>query len=215
MALACGVIAIVQGADGRPVEASWWILYATIFDRMDGLAARALNASSRFGVWIDSFSDFVAFGVAPTFLLLGASPDGFTPVLALPMGVYILGAAIRLVRFSLQEAESSFRGVPSTLAGGCFAAGVNTALIHGLGGSSALWLLGSVLVVLGLAMNTPWIRYGKVGGLSTRWLNYFGVALVGTCAIFIVIGVLPEFVFGASLAVMGLAPLVARYEFED
>ncbi len=212
LALACGVWAAVYGAQGKPVEGSWFVLYATILDRMDGLAARALNATSKFGVWLDSSSDFVAFGVAPAFLFLGASPSGLQPILIVPMAVYILGCAIRLVRFSLQEAAKEFRGVPSTLAGGVYAAGINSGYSNGYVDSQALWIYGAVLVAFGLAMNTPWIRYGKVGGLSTRWLNYFGVSVVATCAVFILIGILPEFVFGASFLVMLTAPLISRYE---
>lgn len=179
---------------------------------MDGVAARALKATSKFGVWLDSSSDFVAFGVAPAFLFLGASPSGFRSVLILPMALYIGGCGLRLVRFSLQEAQKEFRGVPSTLAGGVYAAGINTGYSNGLVDTNALWLYGAVLVAFGLAMNTPWIRYGKVGGLSTPWLNYFGMAVVATCAIFILVGVFPEFVFGASFAVMLTAPLISRYE---
>ena len=50
LALACGVLAAVYGAQGKPVEGSWWVLYATILDRMDGILARALKATSKFGV---------------------------------------------------------------------------------------------------------------------------------------------------------------------
>ena len=212
MALACGVVAAVYGAQGQTVEGSWWVLYATILDRMDGIVARALHATSKFGVWIDSASDFVAFGVAPAFLFLGASPSGFEPILAVPMAIYIFGAGIRLVRFSLQEAEKEFRGVPSTLAGGVYAAGINSAITNGLTGPMALWLFGGVLVAFGIGMNTPWIRYGKVGGLATRWLNILGIAAVAACAVFIVIGILPEFVFGASFLVMLTAPIISRFE---
>lgn len=212
MALACGVIAIMHGAKGNPIEGSWWVLYATILDRIDGTAARALNATSKFGVWLDSTSDFVAFGVAPAFLFLGTNAAGFEPILIIPMAIYIVGGGVRLVRFSLREAQDEFEGVPSTLAGGVYAAGLNVALIHGLTGADHLWLFAALLIVFGIAMNTPWLRYGKVGGLSTRWLNYLGVAVVITCVVLIVLRTLPEFVFGASGLIMLTAPLISRSE---
>lgn len=212
LALTCGVLAAIYGAQGKPVEGSWFVLYATILDRMDGVLARALKATSTFGLWLDSASDFVAFGVAPAFLFLGAAPSGFEPLLVVPMGIYIFGAGIRLVRFSLQEAAKEFRGMPSTLAGGVYAAGINSAISNGATGHDYLWLFAVVLIVFGVGMNTPWIRYGKVGGLSTRWLNYLGLSVVFACAVFIVLGILPEFVFGASFTVMLVAPLISRYE---
>ena len=211
LALACGVMAIVEGARGNPLEGGWFVLYATILDRLDGLAARALHASSSFGVWLDSTSDFVAFGVAPAFLFMGLSPTGFEPVLLIPMGVYILGCGLRLTRFSLQEAQKEFSGVPSTLAGGVYAVGLITALTHGLNGEEHLWIFAGVLIAFGVAMNTPWLRYAKVGGVSSRWLNYLGIATVVTCAILIVLRTLPEFVFGASALILFVAPLIARH----
>lgn len=211
LALACGVMAIIQGTKGHPMDGAWWVLYATILDRLDGLTARALNASTRIGVWFDSVSDFVAFGVAPAFLLMGVNPGGFEPVLLLPMGIYIGGAGLRLLRFSLQEAAKEFRGVPSTLAGGVYAVGLHTALKHGMG-ADYLWLFAGVLIVFGIAMNTPWLRYGKVGGLSSRWLNYLGVGTVATCAVLIVLKSFPEFVFGASALIMITAPIISRVD---
>ncbi len=212
MALACGVMAIVHAVKGDPLEGSWWVLYATILDRMDGVAARTLKASSTFGMWIDSVSDFVSFGVAPAILFMGTNPGGFQPLLLVPMAIYILGGGVRLVRFSLGEATKEFHGVPSTLAGGVYAAGLQVALSHGLTGSEGIWLFGGVLVAFGIAMNIPWLRYGKVGGLSTRWLNILGISLVLICVVLIVSRTLPEFVFGASGLIMLLAPLISRAE---
>ncbi len=212
MALACGVMAIVHSVRGNPLEGSWWILYATILDRLDGVAARTLNASSTFGMWLDSASDFVSFAIAPAFLFMGTSPDGFEPILAVPMGIYILGGGTRLVRFSLGEATKEFQGVPSTLAGGVYAVGLHVALSHGLTGAEHLWLFASVLIAFGIAMNIPWLRYGKVGGLSIRWLNIVGISLVLICIVLIVSRTLPEFVFGASGLIMLTAPLISRAE---
>lgn len=212
MALACGVIAIVHAIKGDPIEGTWWVLYATILDRMDGLAARMLKASSTFGMWLDSVSDFVSFGVAPAFLFMGTNPDGFEPILAVPMAIYIVGGGVRLVRFSLGEASKEFQGVPSTLAGGVYAVGLQVALSHGLAGDQAIWLFGGVLVAFGIAMNIPWLRYGKVGGLSNRGLNILGVSLVLICIVLILSRTLPEFVFGASGLIMLTAPLISRAE---
>lgn len=212
MALACGVIATVHGANGNPGEGCWWVLYATILDRMDGVAARTLKASSKFGMWLDSVSDFVSFGVAPAFLFMGTNPDGFVPLLALPMGIYIVAGGVRLVRFSLGAPAKEFQGVPSTLSGGVYAAGLLVALSHGLRGATELWLFGGVLVAFGIAMNLPWLHYGKVGGLSIRWLNILGVSLVLICIVLILSRTFPEFVFGASGSIMLIAPFISRAE---
>ncbi len=209
-ALACGVMAIVLGMRGEPVEGSWWVLTATILDRMDGLAARALKASSAFGMWLDSASDFVAFGVAPAFLFMGTSSSHTEALVLVPMVIYIVGAGTRLLRFSLQEPQKQFSGVPSTLSGGVYAVGLNVALSHGLAGETHLWLFASMLVLFGIAMNTPFLRYDKVGGVSWRWLNWLGIALVVVCSLLILFRTLPEFVFATSGLIMLIGPLISR-----
>ena len=93
-----------------------------------------------------------------------------------------------------------------------YAVGINVALIHGVSGEDYLWLFALVLVIFSLAMNTSWLRYGKVGGLATPWLNYLGITVVAACALCIVLRILPEFVFGASFLVMITAPLMATAE---
>lgn len=45
------------------------IVVAGVLDALDGRMARLLNAASDFGAELDSLSDFVAFGVAPAFIL--------------------------------------------------------------------------------------------------------------------------------------------------
>lgn len=213
MALTCGVVAAVYGAKGQPIEGSWWVLTATILDRLDGFSARALKASSRFGAWFDSVSDFVAFGVAPSFLMLGTSSTGFEPILLIPMLVYTLGCGIRLTRFSLDSGDhKGFDGVPSTLAGGVYAAGLHVALAHGLSGDTYLWMFAGVLILFGIAMNVRWLHYGKVGAVSIRWLNRFGVTTLIVCTILILLRRLPEFVFAASALIMITAPLISSIE---
>jgi len=84
-------------------------------DKLDGTAARLLRATSDIGVQLDSFADFVAFGLAPAALVLSlvAGPiAGGTGValwtsdaaiwLAYAMcTTYILCAVIRLAKFNV------------------------------------------------------------------------------------------------------------------
>ena len=113
--------------------AAWLILYAVLLDKADGAIARRLNASSEFGVQLDSFSDFVTFGICPAALITQAvalgAPEPWargTPHLALlGLGaVYVLCAAIRLAKFNVTTASVGtrfFLGLPSTSSGGLLA----------------------------------------------------------------------------------------------
>ena len=56
------------------IEENWFwsvaaIVFATFLDGIDGRVARFLKGTSRFGAELDSFSDFLSFGVAPAILL--------------------------------------------------------------------------------------------------------------------------------------------------
>ena len=45
------------------------IIVAAVFDALDGRIARLLDSTSKFGAELDSLSDFIAFGVAPSVIL--------------------------------------------------------------------------------------------------------------------------------------------------
>ena len=130
-AMLCGFLSIIAANELRFVDAGWLILLATFLDRLDGILARALKATSSFGVQMDSFADFFDFGVAPAVLLFIALsttkglPFGSGPGYALLVAAaacWIFAATFRLARFNVLTGESPdkslFNGIPTTLAAG-------------------------------------------------------------------------------------------------
>ncbi len=114
------------------LSAAWMILYAVLLDKLDGTVARTLKASSEFGVQLDSFSDFVTFGIAPAALLTHAIPflvpawaTGTRNELLMALGaLYVLAAALRLAKFDVTTATIGprlFLVLPSTSSGGIIA----------------------------------------------------------------------------------------------
>ena len=67
--LICGCVSILFLCHNRLLWASGMIFVAAVFDFLDGLAARLLDAKSPIGVELDSLSDVVSFGVAPSFIV--------------------------------------------------------------------------------------------------------------------------------------------------
>lgn len=131
-AMACGLGALLLTHRGAYVDAGWLLLFATFFDRADGIVARSLRATSSFGVQMDSLADFFNFGVAPAYLVICAlsstpglpfgSGQGLAWLVA-AAGLWLAGAAIRLARFNVLAEEPGadrtlFHGVPTTLAAG-------------------------------------------------------------------------------------------------
>lgn len=123
----CGYLAIIYAASDRFEKALISIALALLLDGLDGRVARKLNATSKFGMEFDSFSDVVSFGVAPAVLMYHWS---FRP-LADEFGVfitfvYLLCAASRLARFNLSsENLKSFTGLPTPAAAGTVIALIN------------------------------------------------------------------------------------------
>jgi len=111
--------------------AAWLIIYAVLTDRLDGLVARAVKGTSELGMQLDSFADFLNFGVAPAYLLLvylSSRPDlpyesgTAHTLLFVACGAYMLCAVFRLARYNVlsddQVPTKIFFGFPTTLAGG-------------------------------------------------------------------------------------------------
>lgn len=125
--LFCGFLTIIYSSSGRYEKATIAIAVAILLDGLDGRVARRLNATSKFGVEFDSFSDLVSFGVAPAILMYNWC---FLPM-ADEFGVtvcflFAVAAASRLARFNVTEPDlTSFRGLPTPAAAGAVAALVN------------------------------------------------------------------------------------------
>jgi CDP-diacylglycerol--serine O-phosphatidyltransferase len=126
--LAAGFIAIIFAAGGNLVSASWIILIAMILDFLDGFAARLLKAYSALGKELDSLSDLVSFGVAPS-LIMYMMLSGLEPVILPGLSAYrdtlvifiiyipvlmSVCAAFRLAKFNLDSSQAtSFSGLPT------------------------------------------------------------------------------------------------------
>lgn len=79
-----------------------FIIIATLFDAVDGLAARLTKSSSEFGVELDSLSDVISFGLAPSFLIYGIYLNELGDIGVVISSLIMVFAAIRLARFNVQ-----------------------------------------------------------------------------------------------------------------
>lgn len=120
MGMCAGLSAIRYTFGERYELAAALIIIAAILDGLDGLLARKLNATTSFGAELDSFADFVSFGVAPGLLVYGYALNG----MAAGFGwVFVLTFAVcgclRLARFNLSRSSAEggmirhFVGVPA------------------------------------------------------------------------------------------------------
>ncbi|MDD2549224.1 MAG: CDP-alcohol phosphatidyltransferase family protein, partial [Bacteroidales bacterium] len=70
-----GCLSIVASFEGDLLLAGYLILFAAVFDFLDGFAARLLKAYSPIGKDLDSLSDLVSFGVAPSVIVFHLLKD--------------------------------------------------------------------------------------------------------------------------------------------
>ncbi|MBA3500271.1 MAG: CDP-alcohol phosphatidyltransferase family protein [Myxococcota bacterium] len=130
-----GLVSLWSAHQGNFSLAAWMIIYAVLTDRLDGLVARAVKGTSELGMQLDSFADFLNFGVAPAYLFLvflSRHPQlpfihGETAhtLLFVACGGYMLCAVFRLARYNVlsddQIPTKIFFGFPTTLSGGMLA----------------------------------------------------------------------------------------------
>ena len=92
-----------EAAGGTPEDfhrAAILIVFAMIFDMLDGRVARMTKTQSAFGLQIDSLADVISFGVAPAMLVYQWSLHKLGTVVGLIASfVYVACAAIRLARY--------------------------------------------------------------------------------------------------------------------
>ncbi|MDZ7623265.1 MAG: CDP-diacylglycerol--serine O-phosphatidyltransferase [Ignavibacteriaceae bacterium] len=111
----CGFLSILSASEGNFNYAAWLIFIAAIFDALDGMVARLTNSSSELGVELDSLSDIVSFGAAPSFLLYKTYFYSMDVWGILISAVPLIAGGFRLARFNIQLvgfSKSFFLGLP-------------------------------------------------------------------------------------------------------
>lgn len=211
--LVCGCFSIMSSLNGNLTFAAVWIVFAAIFDFCDGLSARLLKVTSSIGKELDSLSDVVSFGVAPTMIVykwlticyFQMPPAAQTPFVSyLAYLVFLVPAlsAVRLARFNLDTNQTDkFIGMP-TPANALFlgfipAASEHVAILHHYG------------VVLFFAVFFAFLLVSPITMLSLKFKDFkftkmniarYLILLVGVI-LFIVfkLGAFPLIIFGYLL----------------
>lgn len=127
LGLCAGLNGMRFAIDGRFQAAAAALLIAAFIDGLDGRIARLLRGSTRFGAEFDSLSDFLCFGVAPSFLLYFWALRDSNRYAFLPCMLFTVCMALRLARFNAnldgeehkpKYASNFFTGVPAPAGAG-------------------------------------------------------------------------------------------------
>jgi CDP-diacylglycerol--serine O-phosphatidyltransferase len=179
----CGFLAIMYASSDRLEKAVVAILIAILLDGLDGRVARRLNATSKFGVEFDSFSDVVSFGLAPAVMMYHwAFQKSADEVGVAVTFLYALCAASRLARFNIStENLKSFSGLPTPGAAAFMVAVINIAPYAHEGYSIVPVALAVTLSMAYLMVSTiefASIKSFKVTGVKMRVRLLIGVVMV-------------------------------------
>lgn len=101
-----GICGIVASFNNNIILAIIFLMLSAVCDMFDGKIARTMKRTKqekRFGIQIDSLSDFVCFGVQPAMIgyNVGMKAWYFLPIII----YYILAALIRLAYYNVMEEE--------------------------------------------------------------------------------------------------------------
>ena len=120
-----GLSSIKFALDTNYVMSVIAIVFAAILDTLDGRVARLVKGTSKVGKELDSLTDVISFGVAPSFVMYFWTINEIGKVGWMLVLIYTVCCALRLARFNLTVIEETetwkinfFEGVPSPAAAG-------------------------------------------------------------------------------------------------
>jgi CDP-diacylglycerol--serine O-phosphatidyltransferase len=228
--LTFGMCSIVATFEHRFADAAWFVAFSVLTDKLDGFVARLVKGTSEFGVQLDSFADFLNFGIAPAALWYGSLatvPDADRVLQTVASALWVLAVTFRLARYNIvgddPRCKRIFFGVPTTLMGGTLVTLYLTLLKYGadpsglpvvvtddprlLGGlhvSSGVWRWWPALEILGALLMASAVKIPKLGLSKSKVLTViiFANVLGGYAAA--ATRHVPEYLtFGATLWIVG------------
>jgi CDP-diacylglycerol--serine O-phosphatidyltransferase len=163
-----GMLSIIMSMEGDFFLASLAILYAILFDMVDGRVARMTKTQSEFGMQIDSLADVCSFGMAPAVLIYCASLEDllwFGGNASMPVAFLFLAAgAVRLARYNVMASTTTapvkrFVGIPIPMAAGTLASLVMATELGG--GAQIPPVVAAVFVVFLAFLMVSTVSYRK------------------------------------------------------
>jgi CDP-diacylglycerol--serine O-phosphatidyltransferase len=196
-----GLVSIIYSAEGRFMEAAALIIIASIFDALDGFMARLTKSSSEFGVELDSLSDVVSFGVAPSCLIYYAHLHSYDVLGIIISSSLMVFGGYRLARFNVQLVgfdKSYFTGLPIPSSAITIASYVLIYMKDGKFNEPYSYFIIPLVIALSLLMVSK-IKYDTFPKISMHAIKtkplYYGVVFLAVVAVAVTGGKAIFFVF--------------------
>ena len=120
-----GILAVLSAYNGSFYHVLAFVLLAAVFDFLDGMMARLLNAYSAIGKELDSLADMISFGLLPGMIAFKLLQETLLPGWVAYFGFLLtIFSALRLAKFNIDDRQtSSFLGL-ATPANAIFWSGI-------------------------------------------------------------------------------------------
>ena len=102
-----GLTSIRFALDGRFELAIIAIMFSALIDGLDGRIARLIKGTSKVGKELDSLTDVISFGVAPSFIMYFWAINEIGKFGWMFVLIYTVCCALRLARFNLTTIEEN------------------------------------------------------------------------------------------------------------
>lgn len=197
-----GFLSIINASQGNYHYAAWLIIIAAVFDALDGTVARLTKSSSELGVELDSLSDIVSFGAAPSFLMYKTYLYNFDTLGILISSLIMIAGGFRLARFNVQLVgfdKEFFKGLPIPVPAITLSAFILTYFYNGTGFVEPYsdYIIPLILVFSFLMVSK--IKYDTLPGISAAELKkkpyHFGFILAAIVLIIATSGKALFFIF--------------------
>lgn len=176
----CGYWAILLCLD-EPTEEAFYraallLVFAMLFDTIDGRVARLTRTQSAIGVQLDSLADVMSFGMAPAVLVYRWSLEALGGVGMAAAFFYLACGAIRLARFNVisttttgapKKPDKYILGLPIPAAAGILISLVVASIVTGSFTGKPV-IVAAVVVSLGIFMVST-IRFRSFKDLKLNW----------------------------------------------
>ena len=185
----CGFVALCITASaetpGDLAQAGVLILFAMVFDGIDGRVARLTKTQTEFGLHLDSLADVISFGVSPAFLMYQWGLKDLPGIWGeLVCFTFVAAGACRLARFNVIATRND--GKPTDSVGLTIPAGAGmlvslvVAHVHAGGGfAEARPPLAAVTLAISYLMvsNVPYPMFKRIRPQDPRALAAMAVVV--------------------------------------
>jgi CDP-diacylglycerol---serine O-phosphatidyltransferase len=203
-----GLAAILFSISHEYEKAAGLILVSVIVDSFDGYVARMLKSTSKFGGYMDTVSDFLAFALAAAILMM--NEFGVHPLAA---AFFVFASVFRLWYFMKTKNVTHFFGVPTTVAGGLLATiAILRPQMGGDGQMSALMSI--VMVILSALMLVRW-KYYRIEIRKRRTLTLVAAGLMSLLAISYYLFMFAAFCLFVCYIFFGWLPFFRRKDVDS